>query len=251
LEYSQVFASLKKFFLYLFIALMIVAVFFALFYVFWLLFIKVDFKDIPAQWRKKLEISAKLAPNEMLGRFFLSGDEKHNRLNYGKYMNLRITIPKLIKEPVMEKAEKGKEPIQKVDERNKPVFKEFTEELPIDCFIIEKKGFFAKLFGDPIFILCFPQDHDFSSIFNDVVVRGFNIVPLDNYFYTIDKHNMDIDMHKAIEGNYIKEALVEQYRDLDKLVKGAINLDSKFTKEKDARSEFELPQLDKLKGDQR
>jgi hypothetical protein len=228
---------------------MIVAVFFCLFYVFWLLFLKVEFKDIPAQWRKKLEQASKLAKNEMLGNFFLSGDEKHNRLNYGKYMYLRINMPKINKIAVMEKAEKGKEPVQKIDERGKLVWKETTEELPIDCFIIEKKGFFARLFGDPVFILCFPDDHDFSSIFNDVIVKGFNIVPLDNYFYTIDRHNMDVDMHRAIEGNYIKEAIVEQYRDLDKLVKGAINLDSKFTKEKERLTEFDLPQLDKLKGE--
>lgn len=293
--------------------------------------------------------------------------------------------------------EKGK---PKLDDFGQPVFKDYTEEMPLDCFIVEQKGFFSRLFGDPFFILVYPKDHDYSSVFNDVCLsedtwvlvkqnnicfniaiknitedmwvstfnkkgkqkwtkiksktyigikecinfvtkkgrevictpehrfvisfddsknpvyceaknlsinstilvnefgkietdiidgitycsrpvydveiqpiyiynsnynhlyflsngiwthnclKGFNLVPLDNYFYTIDRHNLDIDLHKAIEMNYIKEAVVEQLRDLDKLVKGAINLDSKFFKDKERATEFELPALDKMRGNQ-
>jgi hypothetical protein len=238
------FDNLKKFLMYLFIALLVIGILFLLAYVFWLLFIKVEFKDIPAQWRKKLEMSAKLATNDMLGKLYVSGDEKHNRLCYGKYMYLRINMPKIMKEQIIEK---GK---PKLDDFGQPVFKDYTEEMPLDCFIVEQKGFFARLFGDPFFILVYPKDHDYSSVFNDVVLKGFNLVPLDNYFYTIDRHNLDIDLHKAIEMNYIKEAVVEQLRDLDKLVKGAINLDSKFFKDKERATEFELPALDKMRGNQ-
>jgi hypothetical protein len=236
-------ASLKKFILYVFIAFAIIAVLFCCAWLFYELFIKVHFKDIPAQWRNKLEKSAKASTNEMLGNLFVSGDEKHNRLNYGKYLYLRINMPKLNKIAITETI-KGKE-VQRMNEYGEPLFKDTTEEMPIDCFIVEQKGFFNRLFNDPIFILVYPKDHDYSSIFNDVVLKGFNIVPLDNYFYTIDRHNLDIDIHKAVEMNYIKEAVVEQLRDLDKLVKGAINLDSKFYKDKEKATEFELPQLKK------
>jgi hypothetical protein len=238
------FASVKKFFLYLFVALLVISVIFLLIYLFWMLFIKVEFKDIPAQTRKKLEIASKLAENEMLGKLFLSGDTKHNRLNYGKYFYLRINLPKINKEDIVDS--KGK---QKMDDLGNPMFKETTEILPIDMFIVQRKGFFSRLFNDPLFILCHPEDHDFSSIFNDVVIRGFNIVPLDNYFYTIDSRSLDTTMLRALSVIYQKEAVFEQFRDLDKLVKGAINLDSRFYKEKEKSSEFELPQLDKYKGD--
>jgi hypothetical protein len=239
------FQSLKKFLLYLFIAIFIIGIIFLLVYLFWLLFIKQEFKDIPAQWRKKLEIASKLAPNQMLGKLYLSGDEKHNRLCYGNYLYLRVYMPKIIKQPDIDK--KGK---QKMDEWDRPIMKESTEDLPIDVFIVLQRGFFKKLFNDPVFVLCYPSDHDFSTIFNDVVIKGFNIVPLDNYFYTIDKHNLDVDLTKALATNYYKEAVFEQFRDLDKMIKGAINLDSRFQKEKDKSSEFEIPQIEKMKGNQ-
>jgi hypothetical protein len=208
-----------------------------------MLFIKVEFKDIPAQWRKKLEVAAKMMKNDMLGKLYLSGDEKHNRINMGKYLYLRVNMPKITKIPIVDR--KGK---PEVDEWNRELMKEETEDLPIDIFIIEQKGFFKKLFNDPVFVLCYPTDHDFSAIFNDVVVKGFNLVPLDNYFYTIDRHNLDIDMTKAVATNYMKEAVFEQLRDLDKLIKGAINLDSKFYKDKEKTSEFEIPQIEAIKG---
>lgn len=235
--------SLKKFFAYLFGFIAFLGILFLLAYVFYLLFIKVEFKDIPAQWRKKLEIASKLVPNQMLGKLFLSGDAKHNRVCYGKYLYLRIYMPKVIKKPKLDK--KGN---PQLDEWERPITEDETHDLPIDVFIILQQGFFKKLFNDPIFILCYPQDHDYSAVFNDVTIRGFNIVPLDNYFYTIDRHNLDVDITKALATNYHKEAIFEQLRDLDKLIKGAINLDSRFQKDKERGSEFELPQLEQMKG---
>jgi hypothetical protein len=152
-------------------------------------------------------------------------------------------MPKVIKKPKLDK--KG-QPI--LDEWERPQTDDETHDLPIDVFILIRKGFFKKMFNDPIFILCYPQDHDYSSVFNDVYIKGFNIVPLDNYFYTIDRHNLDVDITKALATNYHKEAIFEQLRDLDKLIKGAINLDSRFQKDKERGSEFELPQLEGMKG---
>jgi hypothetical protein len=236
-------SSLKKFLTIVMVIIGACGIIFLLAYVFWLLFIKVEFKDIPAQWRKKLEVAAKMMQNDMLGKLYLSGDEKHNRICLGKYLYLRVNMPKITKLPVIDK--KGN---PQLDDWERPITKEETEDLPIDIFIVEQKGFFKKLFNDPIFILTFPKSHDFSSIVNDVIIKGFNLVPLDNYFYTIDKHNLDLDMTKAIATNYMKEAVFEQLRDLDKLIKGAINLDSRFYKEKEKSSEFEIPQLEKMKG---
>ena len=73
------------------------------------------------------------------------------------------------------------------------------------------------------------------------MIRGFNIVPLDNYFYTIDRRNLDMDLTKAVAGSYLKEVTFEVLRDLDKLVKATINLDNRFQKEKEKSTEFELP----------
>lgn len=242
------FASLKKFVMYVFVTFLIISVLFLLAYLFWLLFLKKEFKDIPAQFRKKLEIAAKLAENQMLGNLFLSGDSKHNRLKYGKYFYLRLNLPKITKTPVMEELEmtQGKQVIkkteQKIDDRGNPVYQETTEWLPIDCFIVKRKGFFSAMFNDPIFIMVYPQDHDYSSIFNDVVIHGFNIVPMDNYFYTIDRRMLDTDLLKAVSSSYIKEVIYEVMRELDKLVKTTMNLDQNFQKEKERQTEFELPQ---------
>lgn len=237
------FSSLKKFITIVIVIIAVIGIIFLLVYVFWLLFIKVEFKDIPAQWRKKLEVAARMMKNDMLGKLYLSGDEKHNRVCLGKYLYLRVNMPKITKLPVIDK--KGN---PQLDEWERPITKDQTEDLPIDIFIVEQKGLFKKWFNDPIFILTFPNSHDFSSIVSDVVIKGFNLVPLDNYFYTIDRHNLDLDMTKAIATNYMKEAVFEQLRDLDKLIKGAINLDSKFYKDKERTSEFEIPQVEQFKG---
>jgi hypothetical protein len=235
--------SLKKFFAYLFGFLFFLGVLFLCGYLFYILFIKVEFKDIPAQWRKKLEMAARLVPNQMLGKLYLTGDSKHNTICYGKYLYLRIYMPKVVKNIKLDK--KG-QPM--LDEWERPITEDETHDLPIDVFILVQKGFFKKLFNEPVFILAFPEDHDYSSIFNDVYIKGFNIVPLDNYFYTIDRHNLDVDITKALATNYHKEAIFEQLRDLDKLIKGAINLDSRFQKDKERGSEFELPQIEQMKG---
>jgi flagellar basal body-associated protein FliL len=229
-------SSLKKFVTAFVVIILVLAILFGLGYVFYLLFIKQEFKDIPAQYRKKLEEAARIAPNEMLGNLYLSGDHKHNRLKYGKYMYLRINLPKIRK--FAKTDESGK---VMVDEYNEPLIETETSALPIDVFIVERKAFTDKLFNDPIFILTYPQDHDYSSIFNDVVLQGFNIVPLDNYFYTIDKRNIDIDLQKAVMQNYFKEMISEVMRDLDKLVKATMNLDPRFNKEIEKGTMFELP----------
>ena len=244
--------SLKRFFMYIFITMLILAVLFLLAYLFWLLFIKRSFKDIPAQFRKKLETAAKLTENSMLGNLYMSGDSKHNRLKYGKYFYLRLNLPKVNRIPLFVENEyiEGKQKVirkePKLDQMGNQIFEESTEWLPIDTFIVQRKGFFSRMFNDPIFILTYPQDHDYSSIFNDVVINGFNIVPLDNYFYTIDRRMLDTDLIKAMSNSYIKEVIYEVMRELDKLVKTTMNLDSPFQKEKEKMTEFELPQLQQI-----
>jgi hypothetical protein len=243
------FQSLKKFIIYVFVTLLILFVLFLAAYLFYILFIRKTFKDIPAQFRKKLEVASKLSENNMLGDLYLSGDSKHNRLKYGKYFYLRLNLPKINKVPVTEEIEamegknKVKHIVPKLDSMGNQVFQETTEWLPIDTFIVQRKGFFSRLFNDPIFILTYPQDHDYSSIFNDVVINGFNIVPLDNYFYTIDRRMLDTDLIKAMSNSYIKEVIYEVMRELDKLVKTTMNLDQSFQKEKERQTEFELPQM--------
>jgi hypothetical protein len=229
------------------VAIGIAVILFLIIYLVWYLFIRKEYKDIPAQYRKKLETASKLAKNDMLGKLFMSGDQKHNRICYGKYFYLRFNLPKEYDVPMLDK--QGKEIIDPRTMKTRLVKR--TEWLPIDLFIVERKGFFSRLFNDPIFVLTYPEDHDFSSIFNDVVLKGFNIVPLDNYFYTLDRRNLDIDIIRATEMSYIKETVFEVMRDLDKLVQTTMNLDPKFQKDKEAQSMFELPQLQKLQGEQK
>jgi len=97
-----------------------------------------------------------------------------------------------------------------------------------------------KTFSNPIFILVKPSDHNQSSIFNDVTINGFNLVPLDSQFFTIDKRNLDVDIIKGMATNYIREVVYEIFRDLDRLVKQSINLDQSHIKEKEKGLEFDI-----------
>jgi hypothetical protein len=191
--------GLKQFFIWLIAIILILCILFGLLYVFWLIFIAKTYKDIPATYKKKLMQTAKMMKNEMLGELYLSGDEKHNRIKLGKFMYLRITLPKqTINVEDIKPTKENPNPIEKEK------VTEFTKPVKIDCFLIIKKGIMEHLFGNPIFVLVKPQDHNYSSIFNDVTINGFNLVPLDSQFYTIDKRNLDVDIIKGMATNYIR-----------------------------------------------
>ncbi|MCJ7816906.1 MAG: hypothetical protein MUP55_03550, partial [Candidatus Aenigmarchaeota archaeon] len=159
--------GLGQFFKFVLIGLLICSILFGIGYVIFILFIRKEYKDIPAAYRKKLHMTTKVMENDMLGELYLSGDTKHNRIRMGKYFYLRIKLPKIYEVP----SEDGKTKITK------------TEEMPIEVFIVNRKGWINRLFSDPIFIMCRPEDHDYSAIFNDVTINGFNLVPLDSQFY--------------------------------------------------------------------
>lgn len=238
--------GLKQFFTWLLGILLVLAIIFGLLYIFYTLFIKKEYKDIPHSYRKKLVKVAKLMKNEMFGDLYLSGDTKHNRIKLGKYLHMRIQLPKQVRESTIgETSQKNKSTIA-----NPKEVKEFTQPVPVDCFVIQKKGFFDKMFSDPMFILVKPSDHDYSSIFNDVTIKGFNLVPVDSQFFTIDRRSLDIDIIKGMATNYIREVVYEIFRDLDRLVKQSINLDQQFQKDKQKGLEFEIPQMGQLGGGQ-
>jgi len=230
--------GLKQFFIWLIGIILVLCIIFGLLYVFWLIFIQKSFKDIPATYKKKLMQTAKMMKNEMLGDLYLSGDDKHNRVKLGNFRYLRMTLPK---------QEVDVKEVQPTEDNPNPIKKEkiieTTKSVKVDCFLIIKKGIMEKLFGNPIFVIVKPQDHNYSSIFNDVTINGFNLVPLDSQFYTIDKRNLDTDIIKGMATNYIREVVYEIFRDLDKLVKQAMNLDQQFQKEKQKGLEFEIPKL--------
>lgn len=230
--------GLKQFFTWLIGIILFLGIIFGLMYVFWLIFIKKDYKDIPATYKKKLVQTAKMMKNDMLGDLYLSGDIKHNRIKLGKFLYLRITLPRQTKTIVdVEPTPDNPNPAEKTKEQD------VTKPVKVDCFLIVKKGIRDLLFSNPIFVLVKPQDHNFSSVFNDVTINGFNLVPLDSQFFTIDKRNLDIDIIKGMATNYIREVVYEIFRDLDKLVKQAMNLDQQFQKEKQKSLEFEIPQF--------
>jgi len=245
--------SLKKFFMWLVGAIIVALILFGLLYIFYIIFIKKSYKDIPATYKKKLIATAKLMKNKMLGDLYLSGDLKHNRVKLGRFAYMRVTLPRQIvkKKEAVEKSkpinpmQRGQTPIPEVNTKQ---IEEVTEQVPVDCFVILKKSVMETLFGNPIFVLVKPEDHDYSSIFNDVTIRGFNLVPLDSQFYTIDRRNLDIDIIKGMATNYIREVVYEIFRDLDKLVKQAMNLDQQFQKDKQKGLEFEIPSLPSMGG---
>lgn len=218
--------GLKQFFQFIIIGLLVITILFGVGYVIYLLFIKKEFKDIPAQFKKKLFSVTKVMKNELLGSLFLSGDSKHNRISLGKYFYMRLNLPKI----VVEEGEDSKD-------------SHSSEVIPIDCFIVQREGFMNKLFSDPFFILVKPEDHDYSRIFNDVTIKGFNLVPLDTQFFTIDRRNLDLDMQKGLALNYIRECVYDIFTDLDRLVKQAMNLDQEFQKQKEKSREFEIPTI--------
>lgn len=221
-----------SFFKFIIISLLILALIGGIFYVVYLLFFAVTYKDIPAQYKKKLHSVTKVMRNDMLGKLYLSGDTKHNRINLGKYFYMRLNLPKIITKSGEDKASP----------------KSTSEVLPIDMFIVQKEGLLNKMFSTPFFILVRPDDHDFSAIFNDVTIKGFNLVPIDSEFFTIDRRNLDLDMIKGLELNYIREVVFEIFKDLDRLVKQSINLDQRFQKDKERAREMEIPQIQQFMG---
>lgn len=229
--------SLKAYFKWLIISMLIIGLLFGLAYAFYLLFIKKEFKDIPATYRKKLVATSKLMKNNMLGNLYLSGDMKHNRINMGKYWYMKVPLPRQQKHL---KIDTNGEPIlNKVTQQYET--EEFTYPVDLDVFIVERKSLIDKLFGDPIVVMVKPEDHDFSAIFNDVTIKGFNIVPLDNNFYTIERRHLDIDITKGINAQYLKECVHEAMRDMDRLMKQAMGMDSQFAKDRAKQQEFEIP----------
>ena len=231
--------GLEGFFKWLIGIVLVLSILFGLLYLAYTIFIKKNFKDIPATYKKKLIHTAKMMKNEMLGDLYLSGDSKHNRIKLGKYAYMRLTLPK---QTVEVQKQDSDDPFRPVEDKET----EFTESVPVDCFVILKTGFFAKLFGDPIFVFVRPEDHNHTSIFNDVTIYGFNLVPLDSQFYTIDKRNLDVDIIKGVATSYIRETVYEIFKDLDRLVKQAMNLDQQFQKEKQKGLEFEIPQMPQI-----
>jgi len=228
--------SLKQFFTYILIGILVLGILFGLIYLFWLIFIKKEYKDITQQYKNKLVQTAKLMNNELLGELYLSGDSKHNRIKLGKYAYLRIKLPRQKSEVVEVIDNENQAQIQ-----NKMV--QTTEAVDIDCFMILKGKIFDKLFSDPIIVMVKPQDHNFSSIFNNVVVQGFNLVPIDNQFYTIDRRNLDMDIFRGLTIQYQREVVHEVFRELDRLVKMSMNLDQEHQKQKEKALQFEMPQM--------
>ena len=182
----------------------------------------------------------------MLGDLYLSGDTKHNRINLGRYKYMRINLPKQNKKIKLDESGNPEK-----DKYNQLIYYEETENVPVDCFIIEnRRNIIEMLFGEPHFILVKPEDHNFSSIFNDVTIKGFNLVPLDSQFYTIDHRNLDIDLTKGMTTNYMKEVVYEIFADLDRLVKMSMNLDSDHQKEKAKNNEFQVPNMQSINNQQ-
>lgn len=231
-------SGLRSFFKWLIGLSLFLGILFGLMYVFYIIFLKPQYRDIPATYRKKLHRTARLMKNEMLGDLYLSGDEKHNRIKLGKYRYLRLNLPRQIR---VEKPNKDPHSL------NRTIVEEHTEAVKIDCFMVLRKGIVNRLFGDPIFILTKSEDHGNSAVFGDLVLNGFNLVPIDNEFFTLDHRNLDIDIIKGVATNYIREVVYEIFKDLDKLVKQAMNLDQRFQKEKQKNLEFEIPQIEALK----
>jgi len=227
--------SLGQFFKFIIIGLLIITILGGVIYIVWILFFKKTYKDIPYQFKQKLHSVTKVMQNDMLGNLLLSGDTKHNRILLGKYFYLRINLPKII----TEKGEDNVNPESK------------SEAIPVDCFIVQRKGFLNKMFSDPIFVLVKPEDHNYSSIFNDVTINGFNLVPLDSQFFTIDRRNLDLDMVKGMALNYIRECVYDIFTSLDQLVKQAMNLDQQFQKDKEKAREFEIPQMSGFMGEKK
>ena len=240
--------GLKQFFLWLLGVILFLCIIFGLLYVFWLIFIKKDYKDIPATYKKKLVQTAKLMKNDMLADLYLSGDDKHNRIKLGKYKYLRMTLPKAVVE-LNVNPQQNPQQVQNPMVAKQQEQTQVTEPIAVDCFLVLNKGIIKSLFGEPIFVVVKPEDHDYSSIFNDVTIKGFNLVPLDSQFYTIDRRNLDIDIIKGMASNYIRETVYELLREMDKIVKQAIRLDHVHQKEKEKGLEFSIPSFGSIGGE--
>lgn len=229
--------SLRKFFIGLLVAILIISILSLLIYGFWLIFIKKEYVNIPANYRKQLIQTAKLMKNEMLGNLYLTGDSKHNKIKLGKFAYLRMQLPKQSTE-FIETKEKGEFGVF-----SKPKEVNSTTVVDIDCFIVFKDSIIEKLFGTPMFILTKPEDHDYSSIFSDVYLNGFNLLPISGEFYCLNNRNLDTDIIKGMNIMFQKEVVDEIFRSLDKLVKMSMNLDQEHQKAKEKNLQFDIPQI--------
>lgn len=235
--------NLRKFFIWLLGGVLIIGILAGVVYGVWIIFFRKEYVNIPATYRKKLVHTAKLMKNEMLGDLYLSGDSKHNSIKLGKFAYLRLQLPKQTTD-IIETKKKGE-----FGEFTNPTQVQSTVPVDIDCFIVLKSGLMDKLFGEPIFILTKPEDSDYSSIFSDVYLSGFNILPISGEFYCLNHRNLDTDIIKGMSLMFQKEVVDEIFRNLDRLVKMSMNLDQEHQKQKEKNLQFDIPQINT--GDQK
>lgn len=212
----------------------------------WFAFIKKQRFDPVFVNKQKLIRSGKMnLPEGILGNLFISGDAAHSRVKIGKIIGYqRIQIPMRKNKYITEKDDKGNEIKRMVykkkvspDETDIPEYDYSTQEQDV---LIVKRNFLQGTFIDPMVIRVRPEEH--TSLVGDVVIRGFSIVPVSEYFF-INSDYLDIrELDWAISQEAGRTIFFEHLRDEKSIMDRAIGLDSTHKKDIEQKNLVDMSQ---------
>lgn len=217
------------------------AFFFLLAYLFWFLFLKKQRFDPVYVNKQKLIASGKMnLPDGMLNNLFISGDAAHSRVKIGKIIGYqRIQLP--MRQNIYETINGVK--VMKMKEKRSPNEESIPEysysTVEQDVFIV-KRNFLQGIFIDPMVVRVRPDKH--TSLVGDVVISGFSLLPVSEYFFINDDY-LDIrELDWAISQEAGRTIFFEHLRDEKSIMDRAIGLDSTHKKDIEQKNLVEMPQ---------
>lgn len=229
--------SVGKILIFLIGFLLVLSIIGIVFWAVWYLFIKKQKFDATYQNKKRLISAGKISKPESVNDLYLSGDKGHSRVRIGKIAGwCRI---KVMKKLIQYDEETG-EPVMIV-KGDKKYEKSTLLEEEQDVFIVERGGFLAKMFSEPMVIRVRPEEHD--NLVGDVTLNGFSLTPISEYYYLhqdyLDVRKTDYSILKEGERTIAHESL----KDYKELIDKASGLDSGHKKEIEKKNLYEIPAL--------
>lgn len=219
---------------------------FLLAYAFWFLFLKKQRFDPIYVNKQKLIRAGKLnLPVGILNDLYISGDAAHSRVKIGKisgYNRIQIPTRKNVYDEVIN--EKGEKELKM---RFKSKKTPYDEDMPEYVYDVEEQDVFIVkrnplqgIIADPLVIRVSPSEH--TSLIGDVVLKGFSLIPISEYFF-LNSDYLDV---RKIDWAISKEAergiMFENFRDLKVIVDRAIGLDSEHKKKIEQKDIIDMPQ---------
>ncbi len=206
-------------------------------YLVWYFFIKKQKFDVTYVNKQKLLNACHKGYTTILKDLYLSGDEKHSRVFWGKIKGYcRISV--LTRAVRMKKD--GKTPDTKLNPDTKKEELQFDYgKQEQDVFAVSHRGWLGGLFEEQDLVRVDPKDHD--ELVGDVTLFGFSLITQSEYWFL----NSDLLDVRTIDYAILKEAergiMFEMLRDSKEIIDKASGLDSGHQKKIEERSMYEIP----------